>query len=162
MNNAYLLIGGNLGNRSKNLSLAMHLLGHKCGNILKQSAIYETAPWGKTDQANFYNQALLLQTVQEPLTLLENILSIELKMGRERAEKNGPRIIDIDILFFNEESIDVPNLRVPHPEIQYRRFALVPLNEIASEFIHPVLRKNIRTLLKACQDELEVVKVDNR
>jgi len=159
MNNAHLLIGGNLGNRNKNLSLAMHLLGHKCGNIVKQSAVYETAPWGKTDQQNFYNQALLLQTVQEPLTLLENILSIELKMGRERAEKNGPRIIDIDILFYNDEIIDVPNLRVPHPEMQNRRFVLVPLNEIAAEFIHPVLKKDIQTLLRECTDNLEVIEV---
>ena len=148
MNKAYLLIGGNLGNRNKNLSLAMHLLGHKCGNIIKQSSVYETAPWGRTDQKNFYNQALLLQTVQEPLTLLENILSIELKMGRERAEKNGPRIIDIDILFYNEEIIDVPNLKVPHPEIQNRRFALLPLSEIAADFTHPVLKKDIKTLLR--------------
>ena len=148
MNKAYLLIGGNLGNRNKNLSLAMHLLGHKCGNIIKQSSVYETAPWGRTDQKNFYNQALLLQTVQEPLTLLENILSIELKMGRERSEKNGPRIIDIDILFYNEEIIDVPNLKVPHPEIQNRRFALLPLSEIAADFTHPVLKKDIKTLLR--------------
>jgi 2-amino-4-hydroxy-6-hydroxymethyldihydropteridine diphosphokinase len=159
MNNAYLLIGGNEGNRIKYLQQARnHISGH-FGEIIQHSSVYETAAWGKTDQANFLNQVLLISTLLDAPPLMQDILNAEKTMGRLRNEKYSPRIIDIDILFFNEEIINLPELVIPHPEIQNRKFVLVPMNEIAPGLIHPVLRKSINTLLKECIDKLDVKKL---
>lgn len=141
MNKAYLLIGGNMGNRQQNLGRAIELLG-KPGKVLRQSGLYETAAWGKTDQPSFLNQALLLATALTARHLLEAVLHIEEKMGRKREEKYGPRIIDIDILFYDAAVIHEPGLVIPHPEIQNRRFALEPMHEIAPNLEHPILKKN--------------------
>jgi len=156
MNNVYLLIGGNLGNRVENLKTSHDLITRDVGTIVRQSSIYETAAWGVTDQPSFLNEVLQVSTNLKAETVLETILSIEERMGRKRIVKMGPRIIDIDILFFNEEIISLPHLKVPHPEIANRRFVLEPLNEIAPSYIHPVLQKNIHTLLLNCKDELDV------
>lgn len=156
MNLAYLLIGGNLGEKWKNLETARNQLAEKAGRILSFSSIYETEAWGKTDQPAFLNQVLLLDTPHSPLELLSVINHIESAMGRERLEKFGPRIIDIDILFYDEEIVDEPNLKIPHPEIQNRRFVLAPLSEIAPEFQHPLLKKNVQKLLEECPDRLDV------
>ena len=158
MNTVYLLTGGNMGDRDENLLQARKLIAKQCGDITAASSIYETAAWGKTDQPSFLNQALQIQTVLEPEQLLKQILQIEKKIGRVRNEKYGPRIIDIDILFYNNEIHKYPQLILPHPEIQNRRFVLVPLAEIAPALIHPIFKKTIAELLRICPDKLEVKK----
>ena len=159
MNKAYLLIGGNLGDREKNLIAAKKLIGQLCGSVIASSSLYETAAWGNTDQPSFLNQALELYTSFNARQLIRLILKIEKQMGRVRKEKYGPRIIDIDIMLFNNEKHNYQLLRLPHPEMQNRRFALLPLSEIAPDIIHPVLNKTIIELLKECKDELEVKKI---
>jgi 2-amino-4-hydroxy-6-hydroxymethyldihydropteridine diphosphokinase len=156
MNKVFLLIGGNIGDRLQNLHQAITGLLAVCGPVIQQSAVYETAAWGKTDQAAFLNQALLLTTSLTAQELITTILSVEEEMGRRRMEKFGPRVIDIDILFFNEEIINEPNLIIPHPQLQNRRFALAPMHEIAPALVHPVLHKTIEQLLAECPDELPV------
>jgi 2-amino-4-hydroxy-6-hydroxymethyldihydropteridine diphosphokinase len=158
MNKAYLLTGGNMGDRKALLQQAEQLLNEHCGEITASSSLYETAAWGKTDQPAFLNQALELSTTLNAKQLIRKILKLEKMMGRERKEKYGPRIIDIDILLFNDEVFDIPFLKVPHPEMQNRRFALLPLTEIAKELVHPVFKKTIGQLLKDCPDKLDVKK----
>lgn len=158
MNKAYLLTGGNLGDREQNLATARFLINEQCGTIVTASSIYETAAWGKTDQPSFLNQALELDTPLNAKQLIRRILKIEKIMGRIRDEKYGPRLIDIDILLFNNEKHNYQFLKVPHPEMQNRRFALLPLTEIAPEVVHPVMNKTIATLLKECMDMLQVKK----
>ena len=116
-------------------------------------------PWGKADQQEFLNQAILITTYLDAEALMLQILHIEEKMGRQRMEKYGPRVIDIDILFFNDAIIQDQRLTIPHPQIQFRRFALVPLAEIAPGYIHPVLHTSITELLINCPDHLEVSKM---
>ena len=158
MNKAYLLTGGNVGDRVSHLKEAAENMERYSGKIMQRSSLYETAPWGKTDQAPFLNQALLLSTSLDASALLKIILEVEEKSGRKRAEKYGPRIIDIDILFFNNEILNQPDLKIPHPQIQNRRFALQPLCEIAPGWVHPVFKKTILQLLKECPDKLDVKK----
>jgi len=159
MNKAYLLTGGNTGNREHYLQQAIELIGQKCGHILKQSSLYETAAWGKTDQPAFLNQALLLHTDLGAPELMQVLLSIEETMGRRREEKYGPRIIDIDVLLYNNDVLQSPLITVPHPELNNRRFALTPLAEIAADLKHPLLHKTIRRLLKECPDMLPVYQI---
>ena len=156
MNSTYLLIGGNLGNRIENLAMARSLIEKELGKIIKVSSIYETAAWGITKQPDFLNQILLIKTKFSPEKMMQLILSIENKMGRVRTQKNASRIIDIDILFFNDEIISNENLTIPHPEIQNRKFALIPLNEIASDLVHPVFKQSIKNLLSTSKDKLQV------
>jgi 2-amino-4-hydroxy-6-hydroxymethyldihydropteridine diphosphokinase len=159
MNKAYLLTGGNEGDRYLYLQQARANIELNCGRLLLISSIYETAPWGKTDQADFLNQVLLVETILSPQSLLQAIFSIEEKGGRKRATKNAPRTIDIDMLFYNNIILDEPGLKIPHPRIPERRFVLEPLNEISPGFVHPVLRKTIHQLLLECKDELAVKKI---
>lgn len=158
MNTAYLLIGGNLGERKENLQSAQLLIERHCGPVVNNSAVYETAAWGNTNQPSFLNQVLEIKTSLTARQLIRKILKIEKMMGRVRKEKLGPRTIDIDILFFNNEISDLRFLKIPHPELQNRRFALLPLAEIAATLIHPALKKSIAQLLKECPDTLEVKK----
>lgn len=152
MNTAYLLIGGNLGDREAQLAEARARLEEQTGRILRASGLYATAAWGKTDQPDFLNQALALETPLNARQLIRRILKIEKGMGRIRAEKYGPRIIDIDILLFNDEIQDISFLKLPHPELPNRRFALVPLCEIAPQVMHPGLHQTVEELLKNCPD----------
>ena len=159
MNKAYLLTGGNMGDRQKNLETTYERIEQECGNIVSASSIYETAAWGKKDQPSFLNQVIEIQTGLTPRKLLKKILNIEKQIGRVRKEKYGPRIIDIDILLFNDEIHNYTSLKIPHPEMQNRRFVLVPLAEIAPGIIHPVFKKTIAELLAICPDELAVKKI---
>ena len=156
MNTVYLLIGGNLGDRSKNLSDVKKILQSKIGKITQSSSLYETAAWGLEEQPGFLNQVLIIKTNLSPQEIMQKILLIENDMGRIRTKKNAPRTIDIDILFFNNEIITKPKLLIPHPEILNRRFVLVPLNEISPKLVHPHLKKSIKKLLSECSDPLDV------
>ena len=158
MNTTYLLTGGNLGNREQTLARARQLIIEQCGTIVAASSLYETAAWGNADQPAFLNQALAVNTLLNAKQLIRRILKIEKQLGRIREEKYGPRIIDIDILLFNNEKHNYRFLKIPHPEMQNRRFALFPLAEIAPETLHPVLNKTILQLLTDCPDELSVTK----
>jgi 2-amino-4-hydroxy-6-hydroxymethyldihydropteridine diphosphokinase len=159
MNKAYLLIGGNEGDRLLHMEQARANIELICGALEQVSSLYITAAWGKTDQADFLNQALLINTGMDPHALLISILSIEEKMGRKRTVKNAPRIIDIDILFYNRLIMADPGLIIPHPRVPERRFVLEPLAEIAPGFIHPESGKTIRQVLRECTDTLAVKKM---
>ena len=128
------------------------------GKITLLSSRYETAAWGFTEQPHFLNQAVLLQTDLLANDLMLAILNIEKSMGRERSIPLGPRIIDIDIIYFNEEIIDNISVTIPHPKMTARRFVLLPLVEIAPDYIHPILLKSNSVLLKECGDSLAVNK----
>jgi 2-amino-4-hydroxy-6-hydroxymethyldihydropteridine diphosphokinase len=158
MNTVYLIIGGNLGDREHNLEQARDLLAIFAGDISKASGIYETAAWGKTDQPAFLNQALRLQTALTPRKLLQTILKIEKTLGRKREEKYGPRLIDIDILLYNQEIVEEEGLSIPHPEMQQRKFVLLPLAEIAGKITHPISQTTIAEMLSGCGDTLNVKK----
>jgi 2-amino-4-hydroxy-6-hydroxymethyldihydropteridine diphosphokinase len=159
MNISYLLIGGNEGDRAANLAAARQHIAQTAGTLLQSSSVYETAPWGNPGQPDFYNQALKLETALDAPPLMKVLLEIEEKMGRRRLDKYGSRIIDIDILFFNDAIIREPGLSIPHPEIPNRRFVLAPMNEIAPTLRHPALRLSVEELLAACTDPLEVRRI---
>ncbi|MFC3559382.1 2-amino-4-hydroxy-6-hydroxymethyldihydropteridine diphosphokinase [Pedobacter jamesrossensis] len=157
---AYLLLGGNLGDRKKNLELAIQLLNEEAGTVSAVSSIYETAAWGVTEQPDFLNQAVQLETNLSPLELLEKILEIEQKLGRIRKEKWGERLIDIDLILFGDEIINIENrLQVPHPQMQNRKFVMKPLAEIAPNVNHPLLGKTILEISENISDLLEVNKL---
>jgi 2-amino-4-hydroxy-6-hydroxymethyldihydropteridine diphosphokinase len=156
MKAAYLLIGGNIGDRLGFMAAAKEKMKQKGIEILKLSSIYETAAWGNTNQPSFLNQVLEITTSFSPEDLLTELLSIEQSLGRIRAEKNGARTIDIDILYFESEIISKPGLSVPHDRISIRRFVLVPLTELIPDFIDPKTSKSIVEMLNDCQDTLEV------
>ncbi len=128
------------------------------GEIMTASSLYQTAAWGKTDQPDFLNQALHLKTTLPPEVLLTELLAIEIQMGRRRFQKNDPRIIDLDIIFYDDLVMKSERLTIPHPLMHLRRFVLEPLNEIAPHFVHPIMKKTVAALLKDCPDPLAVKK----
>jgi 2-amino-4-hydroxy-6-hydroxymethyldihydropteridine diphosphokinase len=156
MKAAYLLIGGNLGDRLGFMAAAKEKMKQKGIELSKQSSIYETAAWGITDQPSFLNQVLEIATSLTPEKLLSELLSIEQELGRIRAEKNGARTIDIDILYFESQLIHTPGLSIPHDRIPIRRFVLIPLAELIPDFIDPKTNKSIVEMLNDCPDSLEV------
>jgi 2-amino-4-hydroxy-6-hydroxymethyldihydropteridine diphosphokinase len=158
MNKIYLLLGSNMGNSKASLSKAVVQIGKYIGKVIRKSGLYSTAAWGNTNQPDFLNQVIIVETKLSAPQTMQSILAIEEKMGRIRTIKNAPRIIDIDILFFNKEIINQPQLTVPHPQIQNRRFVLVPLNQLSPNFKHPLLNKTVHQLLINCRDKLNVKK----
>ncbi|WP_114778707.1 2-amino-4-hydroxy-6-hydroxymethyldihydropteridine diphosphokinase [Botryobacter ruber] len=155
----YLLLGGNLGDRISYLDQARKKIATAVGPVMRSSGLYETAAWGKTDQPAFLNQVLEVQTEQSPEQVLQIINAIEHDLGRIRAEHWGSRVIDIDILFYDDLVLQTQRLTIPHPQLHLRRFTLQPLAEIAPDLLHPLLQKNIRELLQECPDKLEVREV---
>jgi 2-amino-4-hydroxy-6-hydroxymethyldihydropteridine diphosphokinase len=138
MSGIFIGLGSNLGDRERNLADARSRLeaDHRV-RIAKASSVYRTDPWGKTDQPEFLNQVIEVETALAPLELLAAMQKIEREMGRQRAEKWGPRLIDLDLLLFYDRLIDLPDLKVPHPYLKERAFVVVPLLEIAPDLILP-------------------------
>ena len=148
-----------MGNSKKILLAAQKQISKKIGPIIRQSNLYQTAAWGNTNQPDFVNQIIVVESTFDPQDCIIRILTIEFEMGRIRTKKNAPRLIDIDIIYFNKEVIRTKKLIVPHPAIQNRRFVLTPLNEISPGFKHPVLGKTNHELLLICKDILNVKKI---
>jgi 2-amino-4-hydroxy-6-hydroxymethyldihydropteridine diphosphokinase len=141
---------------------ASSLLGERVGKITCRSAIYETEPWGFESSDLFWNQVLELQVDISAPKVLQKTLQIEQELGRTRKiNQYDSRVIDIDILFYDDQVIELPELVIPHPRIQERKFVLVPLNEIIPDKVHPVLQKSIHQLLAECPDLLKVEKVED-
>lgn len=160
MNNIFLLLGSNLGEREKYIQQALNLINQQIGSIDRYSSLYETAAWGKADQPSFLNQAIRLTSSMTAMKLLEAIWSIEDKLSRTREERWGARTIDIDILFYGSEIINLPDLVIPHKLLHKRRFVLMPLNEIAPDLNHPVLHKTINQLFLELTDDLSVKNIN--
>lgn len=150
--NVYLGLGSNMGDRLNNLFQAMKLIEMRVGKLVSKSSIYETEPWGNKNQEAFLNMVVQVSVGLKSLETLNILKEIEIEIGRKKEVHWGPRIIDIDILFFDTEIIKEGILIVPHPEIAQRLFVLRPMSEIAPEFVHPVLKKKMIELLSDCSD----------
>lgn len=150
----YLGLGSNLGDRQSNLEKAAGLIAQSIGSVIAQSATYESEPWGTFEGETYpyLNAALKCETLLPPGEVLTAISKIEIELGRKRTDKNAPRPIDIDILFYDHQIIQHDDLVVPHPFLQQRNFVLLPLMDIDAEFIHPALGLSIRELLHQSQD----------
>ena len=142
----YLALGSNLGNRLSNLKNAVSNLPPQM-EVKKKSPVYETPPWGHADQPPFLNQVVMVKSYLEPENLFNHLKRLEIALGRKPTFENGPRVIDIDILFYDDEVIDSPQLIIPHQRLASRAFVLVPLNDIAPDLVHPVLGKSVREML---------------
>ncbi|MEF9437472.1 MAG: 2-amino-4-hydroxy-6-hydroxymethyldihydropteridine diphosphokinase [Candidatus Mariimomonas ferrooxydans] len=134
-------------NREENCNRAIDLLVHKGIKLIKRSSLYETEPWGVKEQPAFINMAVEAETRLAPKELLDNLKAIESTLGRRDNVRWGPRIIDLDILFYDDLIMNTPRMEIPHPGIKDREFVLKPLSEIAPDKVHPVLKKSMRTLL---------------
>jgi 2-amino-4-hydroxy-6-hydroxymethyldihydropteridine diphosphokinase len=158
MKGKYLLLGTNQGDKINNLLLALQFIQRKIGRTVRQSAVYESEAWGYRPQPSFYNMVVEVRTSFQPSELLRKIKQIEREMGRTKRDKWRERIIDIDILYYDDEIIHSKELSIPHPEIPNRRFTLVPLCEISGSAIHPVLGRSNQELLAETADPLKVEK----
>jgi 2-amino-4-hydroxy-6-hydroxymethyldihydropteridine diphosphokinase len=141
----YLALGSNLGDRLANLKQAIAALTPQI-DIKAKSQVYETPPWGIEDQPKFLNQVVKAKTYLEPEQLLKHLKRLELALGRKESIPNGPRLIDIDILFFDDLVLNTPALVIPHPRLHERGFVLLPLMDIAPDLVHPVIKKSVREM----------------
>ena len=148
----YLGLGSNLGQRESNLAGAIHLLGRQV-RLLRTSSIYETAPWGYTEQPDFLNSVLEVDTSLSPPSLLDLVKAVEEEIGREPTFRYGPRLVDVDILLYGDLVIEEPDLQIPHARMHERAFVLVPLMELASEFVHPTSKLTIAQLTNQVEDK---------
>ena len=155
-NYVYLLLGSNLGDRLQVMQTARELIQKEIGEIHAVSSVYETAPWGVLDQPAFLNQVVKIQTELKAEEVLRIILEIERDLGRVRYERWGARVIDIDILYFRNLILESARLTIPHPRLHERRFTLIPLAEIAPDYVHPILNRSSLQLLASCPDDSEV------
>jgi 2-amino-4-hydroxy-6-hydroxymethyldihydropteridine diphosphokinase len=162
MKHVFLSLGGNLGNTQEIFEWTYPMIENKVGPILQKSSLYQTAAWGLTDQADFLNQVVLLESSLTPNEILAEIQAIEKALGRERQVTWGPRTLDLDILFIDQELIQESDLQIPHPHIQDRKFILIPLREIAADWIHPVFKKSAKELLIETKDTSAVEIIPNR
>ncbi len=156
MHKAILHVGSNIGNRVKQLSVCKKMMVERVGPVVVASRMYETEAWGLKDQDSFLNQAFEVSTCHSPERLLSTCQEIERLLNRERSVKWGPRTIDIDIIFYDDLIFESEDLSIPHPRMQDRNFVLFPLNEIASEWTHPILHKSVKQLLEESQDTSHV------
>ncbi|KAB2824842.1 MAG: 2-amino-4-hydroxy-6-hydroxymethyldihydropteridine diphosphokinase [Paludibacter sp.] len=162
MASLFLLLGGNLGDKARNFSLARTRLEEELGEMAQCSPVYETEPWGFRSDYLFWNQVLRLETLLQPLEVLQKTKAIEKELGRVRkAERYSSRLIDIDLLFYDDLVLHEPSLELPHPRIIDRRFVLEPLAEIAPDLVHPVFRQSIIELLENCTYTLQVKRLKN-
>ena len=158
---AILLLGSNVGDSVSHLRQARKKVEEKIGYIVKRSRIYRSSPWGVKGHEDYLNQAILLYTKFSPKKLMKKLLSIEKDLGRKRTETVCPRTIDIDILFYDRRVIEKKKLIIPHQRLHLRRFALIPLCDIAPHFVHPVLKKSMKKLLKKCKDKGIVIPIED-
>ena len=156
MSIVFLALGSNEGDREQHLKAAISRIAAVGGTVQQVSPVYETAPWGVTDQPDYLNLVMQIETALLPHELLAAMQETEAALHRVREVRWGQRTIDIDVLFYDNEVINTPDLVVPHPRIQDRRFVLVPLADIAPALLHPVLQQTVAMLLAECPDELEV------
>lgn len=152
MNIVYLQLGSNIGNREQQLESAIYEIKERVGHVTNYSKVYESSPWRVDGQSNYLNQVLQVKTEMDANMVLSIALEIEDNLGRKRKEKWGERLIDIDIIFYNNEIIETAELCIPHKHMHERRFVLTPLNEIASSYLHPKYNKTVADLLLECND----------
>lgn len=146
MHIAYIAFGSNMGDKRDNIKKALDKIRKRKINIIKVSSIYETEPYGVLDQDSFLNGVLKIETTLDPNELLQELLDIEKELKRVRKRKWGPRTIDLDIIFYDDLIINEENLKVPHPDMQNRKFVLKPLCDIEPDLCHPVLKKSMKEL----------------
>lgn len=158
MEEAILLLGGNLGNRELALAQAMEKVEELAGEITAHSSIYESEPWGFEDKNRFLNQAVKVNTELNPKQLLSTLLEIEQSLGRVRTGQLSARTIDLDILFYGNEKINTETLTIPHPRISERLFTLLPLAEVTDNKPLPVLKTTAQELIKNCPDKSEILR----
>lgn len=163
MHQVFLGTGGNTGNKQENFDKVYTFIKNELGDIIQPSSVYETSPWGFESKDNFWNQVLRIETTLSPEELLLKIAEIETSFGRNRENEGySSREMDIDILYFDDEIINTEKLTIPHPLLHKRLFVLVPLAEIAPDFVHPVLKLSSLEMLNICEDKSEIRKLKNQ
>lgn len=152
----FLQLGSNMGDRVYYLNQAKRYISKEIGGVVSESRVYESAPWGVNNQSHYLNEVIEVNTVDDPYDLLTKILHIEKKIGRVRERKWSSRVIDIDIIFYASVIINEKNLIIPHEYMHERNFVLHPLNDIAADFVHPILKNTVNKLMIECNDKNEI------